>query len=350
MRFLALVSLYISIFISGCGKSSDSFNDSAGASLNQDRLLYVASGSCYAGGVATSVGAFTVSAFNVETGSLDHVVVDYNSLSPGDAPISIVEYDSDRLLVLVENAAGRRIDLINKDGSQISTYLVNATALSAVVRRMVKMADNSLLVSKSNSIEKFSPARSRVTQGANPYVNAPGAACATATTLISSVSSLGNGKILFTHASPSPNNKITLISANGYASAADCLTSIASPTTTAMPTTSMIHSSGKLLVGFGSLTTASNFIYSYDLDQNTNAINLPIASFNDAAIVNGPTIMTEDPVTAEVFVANGNSAFNTIEKFTFNPISKLLTRNAGQSFIAPQIYTRCVTDMKVLSE
>lgn len=347
LKYLNLI-LALSLLSASCGKKSESFSDASGSSANSDRMLFVASGGCYAGGVATSVGAFTISAFNLESGMLERIVVDYNSLSPGDAPVGIAEYDAKTLMVLVENAAGRRIDLVKKDGSAVSTYLTNSTALGGVVRGLAKLPDNSVLVSKSTAVEKFSPAKSRVTQGASPYVNAPGSTCATATTLISSINSLSNGKILFTHAAATPNNKISIIAATGYATTADCLASVASPTTLAMPTVALVHSSGKLIVSFGSTTAASNFIYGYDLDVTSNIISGATAAFSDPSIIYGPSSMTEDPETGAVFVANGNSAFNTIEKLRFNSSTKVLTRDPGLPFIAPQVYTRCVSDMKVL--
>jgi len=333
----------------GCVQRSESFNDYVDT-LRGRKQLYVASGACYAGGVATSIGASTVTAFDIESGQVDRVVVDYNMISPGDSPVSIVEYDATRILVLVENAAGRRIDLVEKDGSSVSTYVVNGTALSAVLRKMVLLPDYSLLVSKSSAVEKFSAAKSRVTQGVNPYINAPGLGCATSTTLISDIVPLNNGKIIYTHAAATPNNKIGLISATGYASTADCLTSVASPTTTALPTSALQHSSGALIVTFGSTTASSNFIYGYDVNSSANIINNAVASFADMAIVNGPTSIIEDTDTGDVFVANGNANFNTIEKFYFDSSTKILSRLTVQPFIGAQIYTRCVTDMKVVSK
>jgi hypothetical protein len=205
-------------------------------------------------------------------------------------------------------------------------------------------------VSKSNSIEKFSVAKARVLQGASPYVNAPGLGCATSTTLISSVTTLPNGKILFAHSAATPNNKLALISSTGYATTADCLTSQAAPNTTAMPSALLFHSSGKLLAAYGSSTASSNFVYAYDVDMIANTISNPTAAFNDASTVNGPSAIAEDPTTGEVYVANGNQNFNTIEKFTFDPTTKLLSRVPGQPFLGSQIYTRCVSDMKVLTE
>ncbi len=336
--------------VTGCADDSVSLSEQlqAPVPLVTENRLYVASGACYAGGVATSTGALTVSTFDAETGEFDRVLVDYNRTSPGDAPVGIIDYDVDHILVLVENVSGRRVDLVKKDGSSLSTYLINSTALSAAVRKIVFLPDTSLLISKSTAIEKFSPARARVTQGVNPYINAPAAPCATSTTLISSLVSLGNEKIIYAHAGASPNNKLGMIAASGYALPADCLTSVAAPTTTALPTSLLLHSSGHLLVSYGSTTAASNFVYSYAVNAVSNSISGATLAYVNSAAINGPSALAEHPVSGDVYVANGNAAFNTIEKFSFDPASRTMTRAPGQSFIPSQLYTRCVSDMKVI--
>jgi hypothetical protein len=284
----------------------------------------------------------------VDTGDVISTVIDYNEYNPGDSPVAIAEYNHDYILVLVENAAGRRIDLVSKDGKNVGFYLANTTALSAVGRAMAFLSDFSLLVSKSTAIEKFNSAKSRVTIGASPYVNAPAGSCATSTTLISSLAVLPNGKILYAHAAATPNNKIGMISAAGYSVAGDCLSAQAAPNTTALPTKILLHSSGQMLVAYGSVTAASNVIYSYSVNPTTNVISGATASWTDFSVVNGPSSMVEDPVTHDVFVANATSTFNTIERFHFDPTTKLLTRVPGQTYKLSSIYSRCVADMKVM--
>ncbi|MEK6556128.1 MAG: hypothetical protein AABZ31_12860 [Bdellovibrionota bacterium] len=102
---------------------------------------------------------------------------------------------------------------------------------------------------------------------------------------------------------------------------------------------------GRVLVSYGSLTTASNFIYSYDIDETTNAISNVTSAYLNTGIVNGPTAMAEDPVTNEVYVATGK--FNAIEKFIYDRTTRLLSLVGSSSFIQPNINTRCVTAMKV---
>lgn len=341
------IGIVFLLFLNGCGSGASSPLNNSVYGVNSAKRLYIVSGSCYGGGVTVSVGpAQTVAKFNLGTGLLEKVVIDYNSVAPGDSPVSIYEYDANNILVLVENTGGRRIDLVRKDGSGYSTYLTNATALSAILRSMVMLSDFSLLVSKSSAIEKFNAAKSRVTVGANPYVNAPAGACATSTTLISSVNVHSSGKIVMTHAAATPNNKIASISAAGYAAGGDCLSGVAGPATTALPTQALFHSSGKLLVSFGSTTLGSNFIYSYDFNGTSGVISNPLVSYNNSSIVNGPSKMVEDTETGDVYVANVTSTFNTVEKFTYS--SGVLTRVNGNTFIPSGIYTRCIADMGIM--
>jgi hypothetical protein len=198
-------------------------NKSDSPATTAPRYMYVASGACYGGGVTTSTGSSTIVAYNLNTGQETALIADYNSFSPGDNPVAIAAYDPSHILVTIENASGRRVDVVSLTAlNSITTYLTNSTALSGVLRAMELLSDGSLLISKSSAIEKFSSGKSRVLQGANPYINAPGGSCATSTTLISSLQTLSNGKILYAHAGATPNNKIGLISATGYSTAADC--------------------------------------------------------------------------------------------------------------------------------
>lgn len=343
-----LIMTIMALFSASCAdQSSAPFNSSQ--QLSAKKYLYVLSGACYGGGVTTATGpSNTLVRFDLTTGNLDKVILDYNQIAPGDSPVSFSDFDSNRLLVLVENTAGRRIDIVNRDGSGYATYLTNATALSAVMRAISILPDFSVLVSKSSAIEKFNAGKSRVTSGANPFVNAPAAPCATATTLISSVTThSSSGKIVFTHAAATPNNKVSVISSTGYVAAGNCLASIAAPATTALPTRAIFHSSGKLLVSYGSTTTASNYIYSYDFNSSTGALTNATAVYDDGGLViNGPSSMAEDAATGDVYVANVTAAYNTIEKFHYSGGTEM-TRDVGPAFIPYSVYTRCVADMKV---
>jgi hypothetical protein len=341
---LAVFALCCGLALSGCGEdlSSEGFN----SSINS-RYLYVSSGSCYAGGAAISTGNATITKWDLTTGAFAGLIADYNTFANGDMPNSMAVFGSNKLLVAVENTAGRRIDIMNLDGTGLTTYHANATVLSTVLRHILVLPDSSVLIAKSTAIEKLSAAVSRVVQGAAAFINAPAAPCATSTTAMTSTTVLPDGKIVYTHAAASPNNITGVISSTGYATAVNCLAVQAAPTTTALPTANLYEpNSGKLLVAYGSATTASNRIYSYLINQTTGAISTPVAAFSDNSIMLGPTRMTLDPATGAIFVANGASTLNNVEKFTLAS-DGTLTKVGTTPFIRTSVYTRCITAMEI---
>lgn len=332
--------------LTACSESlsnSSPFN----STVQAKRYLYVASGACYGGGVTLSTGSATIAKYDIDNGRFAGRVVDYNQFALGDQPAGLQFLDPSRLLVAIENTGGRRIDVINTDGTNLNTYVANSTALNGILRALTILTDGSILVAKSTAIEKFSTSRARVTQGANPYVNAPGGTCATATTQMVATIALPNGKIVFGHAAATPNNKIGVISSTGYSVVGDCLGGLAAPTTTALPTAMAYHStSGKLIVAYGSTTSASNFIYTYDINLTSGAISNPIAAFTDFGVVYGPSAITVDSATGIVYVANGASTYNNVEAMRLNS-NGTLTKIGSTPFLQTEIYTRCISDMRV---
>lgn len=351
VRNMLKMTLVFSVLTVGvaCDKKSTAVSATEASSEESanKKYLYVSSGTCYGGGVTTSAGSATVARYDISTGALDKVIVDYNSYQPGDMPNAVINYSDTQLLVAVENASGRRIDLVNKDGSGFTTYLVNSTALNGVIRNMKLLSDGSLLVSKSTAIEKFSSGKARITQGANAYIQAPGSSCATSATLLSTMSILDNGKILFAHAAASPNNKLGLISATGYVGTSDCLGVQAAPVATALPSASLMHSTGDLLVAYGSTTAASNFVTAYDLDSTTNVFSNATESMKNDSYVYGPSAMVENTEDKSVYVANALSTFNNIEKFSYDDTTKKLTRVGSTPFVPQSVFTRCITSMSI---
>jgi hypothetical protein len=345
------VGALLTFIIVGCGKQAATANSLEAQLTKSGRFLYVASGSCYGGGVATSVGSDTVAKYNLSDGSLDSVVVDYNSFSPGDIPMGVVDYNSTEILVLIENPAGRRIDVVEKTASNsVSTYLANSVALNSVMRGMFITSTGNLLVSKTSAIEDFASNKTRILEGSNPYVSAPLGSCATSTTLMSAVAGLpNNGKLLYAHAAATPNNKFGVISSTGYVATSDCLAAQTAPTTLAMPTSLTVHQDGTtVFVGYGSTTAASNFVYSYTVNPTTGAITNPTPAFTDFTIVNGISAMAEDPSTSMLYVANATSTANTVEQFTSS--NGVLTRVGSTPFLPSSVYTRCVSSMMVSSQ
>jgi hypothetical protein len=310
------------------------------------RYLYFASGACYGGGVTTGSGSTLVSRVNLTTGAKE-IILDYTN-SPGSSPVGVMNYDSDNLLVGVENTTGRRIDFVNKRGLGRSTYISDTTALSTTLRSVKPLADGGILVTKTVGVERFNSGGGRVAIGANPYINAPAGSCATSTTAMSDAIELSNGKLLFAHAAVTTNNKVGMISSGGYNVIGDCLTTQAPPTTTAMPTAMVyIPTENILLVAYGSTTAGSNSIYAYNVNETTNIISGATLAYFNIAVVNGVSAMAYDSETGEIYVSNATSTFNTIEKFTFNPTTKTLTRVGSTPYLTATFESRCISGMAV---
>jgi hypothetical protein len=310
------------------------------------RYLYVASGSCYGGGATVSTGAGTVVRYNLTTGAID-ILADYTTVGT-DLPAAVADWDSDNILVAVEIAGARRIEIVNKRGLGRYTLQSNATALSAQLRTITHLADGGFLVSKSSAVERFNSAGGR--SALAPYINAPAGGCATSTTLISATAELNNGKLVFAHAAATPNNKLGIISANGYASAADCLGSQAAPVTTSLPS-SMVYlpDVGDLLVGYGSAaaTASSNQVWAYTVNEAAATFSGATAAYTNFNVVNGPSAMAYDQTTGYIYIANSLSTLNNIERFKYNASTKTLTRSGTSAYIAPSILTRCISGMAV---
>ncbi len=308
--------------------------------------IYLASGTVYVGlGVTTAAPSQTVSRFD-GNGNFVAVLRDYTS-SPGDTPVSLADYDEQHILVLVENTASRRVELVRKDGSSYSTLFTNA-GLSSVLRQMRYDSAGALLISRSTAVEKFTANGVRVTMGANAFVNAPGGACAPVVTNISSIANGPDGQVLMAHAftAAAANNRVVMISKTGYAAAGDCLAVLAAPTTASFPTSLLMHSSGQLLIGYGNNTGPVHEIHSVAV--NSAAFGTPVKAFGDLAVLQGISKMAE-LANGDVLVVAAAAAFNTIEHFSFDPSTGLLTRVKSKPFITPSIFSRSVSDILVVN-
>ena len=84
----------------------------------------------FGGGVALSTGSATVVKYDLENGAFGGSIVDYNSFALNDQPAGIQFFPGDKLVIGIENAAGRRIDVVGRDGSDLTTYLANRTAIN----------------------------------------------------------------------------------------------------------------------------------------------------------------------------------------------------------------------------
>lgn len=343
-----------------------------------EKFLYVASGTCYSGNGITTFTNLTSSnqvyRLNLESGQKDTFIADYYSSpsNPGDSPVSIVDFDANRLAVLIENATTatlRRIELIDKKqfGGRV-TYSNNTTALSAQVRKMRKLSDGYMLISKSTAVEKMTAGSGRLTVGANPWLNlaTPTSACTTSTALISAILQLPTGLLMFAHAGTGAA-RIGSVSALGYSVAGDCKAGLTAPNANAFPTSMVYDKLNKiLLVSYGGSSTGVdlNSIYAYSIDEVTGAITNPQKIYDSNLfgstynyLLFGISAMAYDTDNKQLYVAttisNATTAVNyRIEKLNYDP-SKIGVANSSVLTKGNSIYydygydTKCISDMYI---
>ncbi|MBL7544375.1 MAG: hypothetical protein JNL11_11210 [Bdellovibrionaceae bacterium] len=329
------------------------------------KYLYVSSGLCYSGTVATFT-ATTASnqsyRLNLSTGQKDTSFADYYSVpaNPGDSPVAMLESDASSLVVLVENAtSGRRIEKLAKSANASrSIFTSNSTALSAVLRGMAKTSDGGYLVAKTAGIEKITSQGIRL--GA-PYIGTSlGATCGATNANINTVTVTPSGKIIYTNAAAS-NNRWGIISANGYLTAADCLAAQASPDVNAQPVAvQYIASHNQILVAYAgnSLAVNLNSIYVYDFNDTTNVISNPVKIYDSNTylaagyLLFGISSMVYNPDDQSLYIAttisNATTAVNySIEKLAYNPDAKSLSRAQATPFYSYGVDTKCISSMRI---
>lgn len=371
--FSALISAGL-LFCTSCAQPPED-----DVSASSSRYLYVASGACYSGGGNTAFSNTTSSnvvyRINLSTGVKDITVADYNS-SPsqaGDSPVGIASIDSENIYVLVENtttAGARRIERVAKsaDGSR-ALFSNNTTALSAQLRGMSLLSNGDFLISKSTALEKITSANVRVLKGANPYVNAPAAPCATSTTLMSKVSTMSNQFIVFLHAATS-QNRFGFVKPEGYAAGGDCTPAQAAPNVASFPVASAYDAlNSKLLVAYAGSSTATdiNSIYAYSITETASSITVGAANkIYDANaypttypyLLYGISEMVLDPVDNALYIATAVNTATTvvnyaIEKFSYDATqigvtnSSVLTRSGSTPFYDYGGDTKCIADMMI---
>lgn len=239
--------------------------------------------------------------------------------------------------------------------------------MSAQLRALTLQSNGDLVLSKSTAIEKITSSNVRITQGANPFINAPGGSCATSTTLFSKILNLNNGNFVFLHASTG-QNRIGIISASGYSGIANCLNSVAAPNANSFPVAATYDSvNNKLLVAYAGTTTGDNInsIYAYSVNETTNTISSPqeiYDAFNYPStyphLLYGISHMVLDPATQHLYIATAINTATTvvnyaIEKFSYNSAAigvantTVLTRVGSEPFFNYGVDTRCISSMMI---
>lgn len=345
------------------------------------KYLYVATGLCYSGNGITTFTAATASnlvlKINTTTGNRDSIIADYNAApaSGGDTPVSVVDWDTDNLLVLVGNGASGRIETLPKTGGTRANFGLSpgpATTLASTVRGMVKTSDGGLLILRTGIIERVSSSGLRM---GSPWVNnVLQATCGTSNTLFTSVatSATNSNRIIATHAATSQNRTVSL-AANGANNTSGCAAAQAAPVVsagnTAFPVSTVFdHASGKLLVAYGSNNTASaeaNSIYAYDFNETTGAISNGQKIYDAFQfpgtynyLLYGISAMTLDAEANTLYIAttisNAATAVNyAIEKFSYDSSkigtanSSVLTRVGSTPFYNYGVDTKCISSMVV---
>jgi hypothetical protein len=336
----------------------------AAVTIPKPKYLYIASGACYSGTnttFTTATSSNLVYRLNVSTAAKDMSFADYYSLpaNAGDSPISVIESDASNLMVLVENASGRRIEKFPKAATPSrQIFSSNTTALSAALKGFAKTSDGGLLIAKTAGIEKLTSQGIRM--GA-PYIGtALGATCGAANANINNVAVTPSGKILYTNAVAS-NNRWGVISPNGYSTAADCLGAQAAPDANAYPVAiTYIASHNQIMVAYAgnSLSVNLNSIYVYDFNDTTNAISGATKIYDANTYVTagyllyGISSFAYNPDDKTLFVATAISNATTvvnyqIEKLNYNPDSKTLSRATSVPFYTYGSDTKCISSMSI---
>jgi hypothetical protein len=187
---------------------------------------------------------------------------------------------------------------------------------------------------------------------AGAFINAPATApCTAMSTLLTGGFESPTGRIVTFHGNAA--GRIGVFNKDGFVTASACDQAVSAANSglfvaaTGQPTSILKHSSGKLLVGYGSsATNASNAILAFDYDDSSTAAsisNQTLAYYLPTWGLNQPSALVEDTTAGLVYVAS--FASGTVDSFTFDSATKTLTRVG--TVIPASAYTNCVSGMFV---
>ena len=354
---LGLVAIpLIAIFtLARCGSSSPATTTTSSTASN---YIYVASGNSYAGnGVTPYTPSNTIVRYTT-AGVLDRVVFDYSQY-PGDTPVALINYDSKRLLVAIENATnlgGRRIDLVNKDGSGFTNYIANSAVFGAAANVITDLAltpDGGTIITRGiaspSNIEKFSSTKQRILLSNIAFVNNPLGGCISTNRRIQHLVMSPQGNIIASHPQIGGLNKLIMINSNGYQALADCFASQAAPGATYFPTAMLMHSSGQLLVGYVDTTPTPNIETVYQYGVTASSFTGGTSAYTNFNILQGISAMAEKIDDTTVYIAaSGSTAgtlfnFNAVYQFTYSSTAGTLTLVGSGPIIPPSVYTKSIS-------
>jgi hypothetical protein len=420
---IANVILGLILALSGCQKKVAE-EESADLSLTApSKKLYIATGQCNSGlGVtsfSTQNSSRRISKLDLATKNLS-TFLDLTEAYVGggfaiNTGVQALVDNGSNILMLTENAvemADRKIYSIPKSSPfNTEIYSTDPLALTQtaahVTRDLAKDVDGTLLFSKSIGIEKIGTNNLRIPQGANPWVNAPAAPCATSITFMSSVKVLPpftgstNGKIVYTHAGATTAlNRLGIINAEGYLIPSNCIagvqisaiphtyaTNVTGPTPIVFnavagssPTASVFIKTGngpgvigKLIVAYSAAvaTETSNSVnlnyalVAWDVSETSltvASLSAPVVLSRQLDAVFGISALAYDAETSSLYVATASQTgvMNQttagygykIEKFNYNLTTNeaTLVREDDKPYLERTPGTKCITSMVLGNE
>lgn len=323
------------------------------------KYLYVSTGLCQAGANTTfsaTTSTNRVYRLSLTTGAIDRMVADYTSIpaTTGDSPVGIAPYDEDYILVLVERSGARRVEKVPKSGAtNRSNLTTDATLLANTLLGLTPIATGGFFISRTNAIGKMSDAG--ITQVATFVGNAPGGSCGATNNKYSTVSSTLNGHLFFAN-SVASNNRIGVIQSTGTT----CLAGMSAPQTAAFPSSVLrMPDRNQFLVAFAgnSVTNDINSIQVYEVTETTSTASISgpteiydYAGTNSSFSLYSVPSMAFDSSDNSLYIATAISTATTvvnynIEKFSYDPDTKVLTKPISTLFRAYSADSKCISGM-----
>lgn len=368
MKYFLIASLVI---MTSCQQPAEESSTAA------KKYLFVSSGLCYSGVGVTTFSATTASNLiykvDTDTGQREDIIADFfaSPASAGDSPISIIDWSSENLLVMIRNGTGGRLETLPKKGgtrNSFGTTPAIGSILTTAPQNMAKTSDGGVLLIRTGYMEKINASGIRQN---TPFVsNNLGATCGTANTLYTNIAITGTGRIITANAAASPNNRVISVPASG--ATGSCSAGLAAPATTTYATAFAFDAAnGKLLVAYSgnSSTTANiNSIHAYDFDEATGAITNDQTIYDASLypttygfLLFGISAMTLDPETNTLYVATAISNATTvlnyaIEKLKYDATkigssnTEVLTKSGTLPFYNYGVDTKCISALVVASD
>jgi hypothetical protein len=376
-----IIVAFIFTFLTACDAPvEETADDGSSVGSSSNPYLYIATGVCNTGFNLTtyinSSASNVIIRVNSTTGQYEGRIADFSTVADAPAtPVSIIDYDDQHLLALVEHTALRRIELIKKSlaGDRSTFYnSISGTApiglLTGTAKSLLKVSDG-FLVSKTSAIEKMNSAKARqVGTGTSSGFIKPGGVCGAPATNINSMTTYpttGNAagyNIVYTHsvnASNATTNRIGVINGTtGWNGTTGCVSNQSTVAAAASPVATVyMNDVHRLVVAYAGTNVAlQNSLYTYAIDEagTSNVISDAFKGYEDANVLFGISAMTYDQTNKFLYVASSTSTVATlttgnavykVEKFSYDSATKLFTRVGTVPLFGGNLETRCISSM-----